>query len=1434
MLIGLCILMLGWQMESSAQCTPTIQGREYVCRGDSALYLFTGGSTFGGPTITWSVNGGGTVSTPNGVQTYITWHTTGTWEVYLSIAPNVDCPAGQTDTIQVTVIPSANVVMACNDSIQVSLGLDCKAGVTVNMLLEGPIPYPDSMYEIVLIDANGDTLADDTVRQQHIGQVLTYSVIHRCSGNSCWGRLLVEDKLPPPDLVCGLDTVECGSDISPDVLGFPLPAGASVMPIAGQPNKWKVMGLDNCADVVLSYIDDVVPDTCPFVQKIYRHWMATDGSSTVSCIDTICVLAGTIDSTIWPPDWTGLPGDSMMLSCDGGFPVLPPGHEFEGNPHPNYTGWPFNGVVCENIAISFTDRRFGVCQGTYKILREWTVIDWCRNDIQTHNQVIKVVDTLGPILNCRSTCREPIVVHTTPGTCTATYLLPVPQNCNACGVVNVVSECSDWTYTVRHKGPPNDEPLACDEDYLAVYTGKYIRTVVVGGQLRYEAYDLPVGYNWIEYTVTDACGNSTSCTIEILVVENEPPVPVCDEHTVVTIGQDGVTKLFAETLDDGSHDNCSPRIWFKVLRMDEIACDGINGDDDALLPGVQVYFDDFAMFCCADIGKSTMVSLRVFDVDPGTGPVHPSRMEPGGDLYGHFSECMVEVEVQDDTPPILDCPDSYVRVPCGTDLSDLSRFGQPTVEDDCPVELLYSEVRRLNDCGLGRITRTWRVKNRPFISCRQTIEVVPDAAFNLETAILWPPHLNLPNGCLSSLHPDSIPSKPRVKNSVDPDCHSIYFNYTDKVYDIVQGACFKILRTWTALDDCTNQTAEYTQYIKVLNSIPPQVSCPSVVQVEVDSTDCSAYVVVKAEAEDECTPSEQLKWRHEIDLNSDGTIDATGTGADASGIYTYGTNGRHRVRWIVEDQCGNTSTCTTVIHMRDTKPPSPYCRGGLVTVVMETNGEVEVWAKEFDIGSTDNCTPANELRFSFDPYGAQPSKIFSCDDIDNGIFDTLEVDIWVIDRSGNRAKCTSRIILQDNSANVCPDVGSLTAGISGTVVNPLQSGVENVQVVLNTPFDEIRTQTTNAEGQFAFEDLPLRQDYEVKAQKGGQWLNGVTTMDIIRIHKHLLGISSFNSPYQYIAADVNQSDYVSVGDIAEIRALILGKIRKFRKAPSWVFLPKDYHFANRFEPYVYPQQIVIQSLPEGGARADFVAVKMGDVNFSARTQWSTQNAPRTQKPKVQLTTLDKVFHKNEIVRVPIHIAHKDLIGIQFALRFDVEKVELKDILFGRDVSEDNVGLSDVDQGLIRFSWSDVQSKCDPQPLVLVFRAKHDGRVAEILSIDPAILAPEAYDAGEQTYELRYRVRDHSDNTVEGFALLQNRPNPFDKSTTIGFILPRSMHAQIVIYDITGQVIWKYAGLFDAGYNEVRVSAETLGKVGVLYYRLETKEFASTRKMLLTK
>jgi len=85
-----------------------------------------------------------------------------------------------------------------------------------------------------------------------------------------------------------------------------------------------------------------------------------------------------------------------------------------------------------------------------------------------------------------------------------------------------------------------------------------------------------------------------------------------------------------------------------------------------------------------------------------------------------------------------------------------------------------------------------------------------------------------------------------------------------------------------------------------------------------------------------------------------------------------------------------------------------------------------------------------------------------------------------------------------------------------------------------------------------------------------------------------------------------------------------------------------------------------------------------------------------------------------------------------------------------------------------------------------------------------------------------------------FNLRQNYPNPFNPETRINFDILNNGYVRLIVYDVTGQEVeilvnrMLSAGTYSYSYNASGHAS------GIYYYRLETKNFAETKKMLLVK
>lgn len=173
--------------------------------------------------------------------------------------------------------------------------------------------------------------------------------------------------------------------------------------------------------------------------------------------------------------------------------------------------------------------------------------------------------------------------------------------------------------------------------------------------------------------------------------------------------------------------------------------------------------------------------------------------------------------------------------------------------------------------------------------------------------------------------------------------------------------------------------------------------------------------------------------------------------------------------------------------------------------------------------------------------------------------------------------------------------------ISGTVRTEAGVPIPGVQVwIQNTSADTV---TTGADGTFGFPPIEPGQPLVLQFLKDNNHPNGVSTQDVIRIQRQILGIENLDSPYKQFAADVNVSGSVSTLDLIHIRRLILTVTDRFPDITSWQFFPANYSFADPDNPFgeLIPN-IVSLGVLQQNIELSITGIKSGDVNESANPQ----------------------------------------------------------------------------------------------------------------------------------------------------------------------------------------------------------------------------------------
>lgn len=1250
--------------------------------------------------------------------------------------------------------------LACNNNVQVSMDDDCSVTITPEMILEGAGAPGNCTYVVSVLGSNNQPIpTSPVVTRANIGQTLRVRI--SLGANSCWGTITIEDKLAP--------VIDCLPDLTVSCYENP----TLTLPVAR----------DNCTqNVPVTIVSNVLTDldcTNEFSAIRTITYRATDGSGNVSqdCIRRVFFRREGLTTVVFPRNIDDV--DLPSFECDNTSEWDLNGNNY---PDPAESGVPTNTngnslfpnvSFCE-LNVTFTDQRIDICPGSFKVLRQWTILDWCTGGISQGFQIIKVADKDGPIV---STPNE-FSVNTDPYRCAADVLIPAPI---------VIFDCSTTSYTVQY--------MLADSNGEAPVNGVYISdNVVPAGNGQFRILNLPAGRTWIRYRVVDACGNITFAFTEVDVIDNIPPIPVCKEFTVVTLTSNGFARIFALSFDNGSHDNCS-NLTYEVARTTP----GCGFPLNTFGPSVD--------FCCADVGRDIMITLRVRDIG------------------GNSNTCMVIARVQDKLDPIITCP-ANITVECDTDIQNLAITGQPTAMDNCGTPTVTrTDTGSLDQCGLGVITRRFTVTDAGgrSASCTQTITVRNTNPFRASD-ITWPQNVEL-NGCLNVDSDPSVTGRPVFTHK---PCSLVASTFTDQLFNFVDGACFKILRTWTVIDWCTFDQSnpsggglyQYTQVIKLNNTVRPVFDNCNPITECAFGENCDGFITLIKNATDDCTPSNELKFTFQVDLGNNGTIDRQGLTNNASGTFPVGV---HRLNWTVEDGCGNRTTCSQLLTVNDCKKPTPYCISEITTVIMPSSGSVDIWASDFNLGSFDNCP--GTLIYSFSSNVTETSRTFTCANL--GI-NTLEM--WVTDAAGNKEFCTVRINIQSNG-------GCGNSRVAGRLATEEQVDIPNVEVGLqNKSSNETMVALSNTSGKYEFQGMINGTEYDLRAEKDGDYGNGVSTLDLVVIQRHILGTQKLTSPFKMIAADVNANGSISASDLVELRRVILGISNKFSNNKSWRFVEKGQSFANPNSPWPFNEEIGLMFVGNDMMANDFVAVKIGDVNGTAVPSGIVGDATETRNMKTfGLEFENQTFTSGTPVSVAVSTRDfANITGLQYSLNFNQSVLDFVGIESGAfKVSDENIGTQDAEKGMLHMSWSDPAGvSADGEILfVLNFVAKANGNLAQNLHLANAAVAPEAYTDALETMKLDISPRSEAGSFENGFALYQNTPNPFSNETMIKYFLPEQGQVTLSFFDVTGKTIRQITKLGLKGLNQEKINDSDIAVDGVVIYQLEYNGFTQTKKMI---
>jgi hypothetical protein len=721
-----------------------------------------------------------------------------------------------------------------------------------------------------------------------------------------------------------------------------------------------VFATDNCGDVVPTLAESSEDLGCETI--ITRTWTAVDACGNTATKVQVLTVVDTTDPFI-----VSAPAN-VTIECDQPEPTEQP--EFDDNCDDEL----------EVIAISGINN---VTECGYTIERTWTAIDNCGNAVSV-SQTITVVDTTAPVLdeapaditvNCTEipaaaelqatdNCDEdPTVVLTeTLGTGCPYTITRTWTATDACGntseevqVLTVIDEeapvlvgvPADITEECGDAGTPAEVTATdnCDTDIAVMYSQEVIGTVC----------PLTIVRTW---TATDNCGNTTSASQTIVIDDETAPVFVNGPATEITVECDNVPAPSLGTAFNIT-DNCDPN---PSISFEEAELEG-----EVLVPGqAPCAYTLIRTWTATDLCGNEATYVQTVNVVDTTAPVlfgvpaditvectaipaaaevsaedncfdgnievtvseSISPLDCGYELtrtWTAMDNCLNEVSasqtitVQDVTPPVLVSVPADVTVECDEELP----AGMATFSDNCDddIEVAVSLETFTQSCGYY-IVRTFTATD----DCDNETVATQTITFEDTTA---PVFVDFPADESVECSNIPAPASPMAEDNCD---ENVEISYNE---EIISGECpYTIERTWTAIDDCLNETS-MTQILTVIDTTAPVLlNVPADATVECDNIPGVEVV----EATDNCDQDLIVEFSDEFES------------ADCGYIITR--------TWTIMDDCGNMDSASQVLTVIDTTPP--VANNIPEDFTIECDQQVPFAAPGF----SDNCDDQVQVEFN--------------------------------------------------------------------------------------------------------------------------------------------------------------------------------------------------------------------------------------------------------------------------------------------------------------------------------------------------------------------------------------------------------------------------------------------------------------------------------------
>ncbi len=522
----------------------------------------------------------------------------------------------------------------------------------------------------------------------------------------------------------------------------------------------------------------------------------------------------------------------------------------------------------------------------------------------------------------------------------------------------------------------------------------------------------PVGTTTNTFVVTDASGNTATCSFDITINDNEAPVANCAAPFTIQLDANGMASITATDIDNGSTDNCA--IASTSIDVTDFTCadvgpntvtltvTDVNGNSSTCTTVVTVEDNVAPIAVCQNItvylDATGNVSIVAGDVDGGStdacGIANTSiditdftcaDLGPNNvtltvtDVNGNTSTCIAVVTVEDDIPPTIACP---ADVTANTDLgmcSAIVNFPMAIGFDNCSVTVSQTGGLASGSAfpvGVNTVEFTATDGSGNTAVCSFTITVVDNEAPTMVCQNITIQLDEFGNASITAADVDG--------GSTD-NCGIASMSVSPSTFDCSDVGDNPVVLTVTDIHGNSNTC---TAIVTVEDVTPPVAVCQNIT-VELDPV-TGTVTITGADVDG-------------------GSTDACGIGSYDLDIDTFDCSniGDNTVVLTVTDVNGNVSTCTAIVTVEDNTNPELVCQD--FTLELGPDGTAMLDPNDVIASNTDNCGIATV---------AVDINEFSCADIGTPV----TVQVFASDVNGNLSTCTAVVTVVDLLAPVltCP------------------------------------------------------------------------------------------------------------------------------------------------------------------------------------------------------------------------------------------------------------------------------------------------------------------------------------------------------------------------------------------------------------------------------